>query len=328
MYNVISDVMSVVKELREEFPDYDVFTEAPGALAALPDPLKKIVANKWSGGMAGENSQITTIGTVSGKSFPELNRLLRKAILEVKNYLMVWVEMDNKVIAGVISDKYGNNTFNLFFPDGSAITKTDQKTVHGTGKWDRRLDKYVPAQYYNSQRRDLKSTEAQESLYSAVYGMYKNAQADYGNEVDNFLQSHSFVVRAISADMNRVAVAGARAQNKPASADAQQIALQQAALRRLVQQKLEPIVASITASLPTVDDIMNVIDARESNRNGGFKPIDTAALDHKIQQINQIIRAAQYAIGSNTNAVSRNFSTKRPELSWSIQNLLKALKEI
>jgi hypothetical protein len=330
MYSLIRDVMSIVNEVRSDFSELSQFDEAPGALAALPDALKKLVANKWNK-MGGENSEIVTVGTVQGKSFPALNSLLRKAILEVKNYVMVWVEMDGHVIAGVQGDPYGQNTFNLFFPDGSVMTKTDQVTVRGTGKWDRRLNKFVPPKYFNQQRRDMKSTEAQESLYGAIYGMYKNAQAEVGADVDNFLQSHSFTVKGISVDKNRIAVAADRKAAKVGDPEGD---LQREALRKLIQRKLGPLIAEIRSVLPSEEDIMSAIDNPQTNRNGGrLAAIDTKLLDEKMQKLSAVIYAAQSAlsVGSSyyrgSNPRSKDFNGK-PELNYSTKALLDALNKI
>ena len=320
MTDLIKPIVSNMIEsfLDNEFQIVEVFDlkEAVNTFNDLPASWKKKAASIHSGGPGGKDSKVEVIAaTKKIKSASNIISTMKKA-LRREGAALVWIEMNGEPLVAVNKDY--DNSYTLLNPSGKFVTKTVRDKIRGTDKWDRKLKKYIPAQYWERQSRSLKSTEAAEKMWEVAYQTLEAMNKDLEeprNSVFELAQEMQFEVRVMYPDESRIAK---RAERKDARSgvDSDLIKNRKNTIEKAVKQKINPIVDKIKAE----------VDTQVSNALEG-KQFDFKEVEKELRRINDVSSRLQRILKSEQVRLKTGWSDKA-ELDYDLKSIMDSLKEL
>ena len=320
MTDLIKPIISNMIEsfLDNEFQIVEVFDleEAVNTFNDLPAPWKKKAASIHFGGPGGKDSKVEVIAaTKKIKSASNIIFTMKKA-LRRDGAALVWIEMNGEPLVAVNKDY--DNSYTLLNPSGDFVTKTVRNKIRGTDKWDRKLKKYIPAQYRERQSRSLKPTEAAEKMWEVSYQTLKAMNKDLEeprNSVFELAQEMQFEVRVMYPDESRISK---RAERKDARSgvDSDLIKNRKNTIEKAVKQKINPIVDKIKAE----------VDTQVSNALEG-KQFDFKEVEKELRRINDVSIRLQRILKSEQVRLKKGWSDKA-ELDYDLKSIMDSLKEL
>lgn len=200
MFVVIDLSQTDLNEAVEEAGDAEYFAEAAGALKGLPTHMIKAVVNNHA---AGENSAVKDSGRVGSMS------VFRKHIddnLKAGNSVTVMKNGKPHVLIHSRNNYGARPEYGIKNDTGDEVTK-ERNLIRGTGKWNSRLKRHVPAEYHTY---DNPSFTKGDAINRAVFKTH-----DGEEQSKEFFKNHDIRVHAIGADTNRIKVHKGRVDNRP-----------------------------------------------------------------------------------------------------------------
>jgi hypothetical protein len=328
--NLKNLVFSMVESYLEEESVFELvetiqLDEAVDTFNELPAAWKKVATRSDAKG--GKDSKVEVLAaTKTIKSADSILSVLRKS-LRRDGAALVWIEMNGEPLVAINKDMF--NEYTLLYPQGEFIGKTIRVKQYGTGKWDRRTDKYIPEKYYNTTARSFKPTEAVEKMWDVAYSTLKNindAADDPKADVWDLAQEMKFEVRMLTPDENRISVAKARKNLrdggglKSTKGKDSLVANRKAALEKIVNKKIGPI----------VDKIKSDVEAEVNKALAGEK-YDFKVIDSDLQRINRITASLQRVMKDSDVKLKEyqwSDSTEGAKLDYKLKSIMDALKDI
>lgn len=305
-----------------------LLVEALGNLGAIPKPWIKLATSR----LAGENSDVLTLDKVSGlKSISGLERFIHNVLKSgLSKYAMVWIEVNGEPIVTAIPDSYASKQFSVLLPDGNWKTETDRKKAHGTDVFRSigGVRKYIPAQYYNIERRTLKTNETIDAIRGLIAGIVNEVlggttSPDW-NEEDwsRVLKGMSFEVKALTVDSNRLSIKQNRKSSREGGSG-QGAAERRAAIKKFTLNKIQPLISRIKSSVPTEKDIENLVDRALNGEDITLPKMGDISAD--LNKLQSISRRLASAVKDKANYNSKDYQG-RASLDWDVKYLMRAIE--
>jgi hypothetical protein len=268
------------------------------------------------------------------KTYEDVAYRFRKIIRESKNYPFIWVEVNGQAFAAVLRDQWVGSEMQILLPGGKTLMGKKQNQIRGTGKsvkvgnaWQ-----YIPPRYYEYANKSFGPTEAGDKLYGMFYEAFKAMVAD-GEEkkdIDDFIKTQDFEIKALTVDKNRAQLAASRKMNRP-DQGGRLLDNQRAALRKLVLDKLQPKIAAIQKSLPTAADIERSVNAMLDGSQTAKITIPENVIND-LRDLNSIVQSISSNLRSSRNARDRDYSgdgnPKGIVKSWDFERLMDKIKSL
>ena len=274
-------------------------------------------------GLGGKDSKVEVLAaTKKIKDVNSVINVLRKS-LRREGAALVWIEMGGEPLVAVQKDSYANE-YTLLYPQGSFVAKNVKVKHYGTGKWDRRMNKYIEARYYDTQERSFKPTEAVEQMWNVAWTTLKNindAREAPKDSVWDLAQEMKFEVRMLTADENRQAVKASRlALKRGPGLKGTQDSLtknRKAAVEKVVMKKVQPI----------IDQIKSDVEAEVNKAIAGDK-YDFKTVEDNLKRISNITSQLKRFMSGDGQLTKSRWKDEKPELSWDLDYLMKSIKDI
>lgn len=298
--------------------------EAVNSFNELPAAWKK---KATSDGLGGKDSKVETLAaTKKIKDANSILTVLRKA-LKTEGSALVWIEMNGDPLVAVNKSSY-DNIFTLMYPQGDFVGKEVKIKHHNTGKWVRRLDKYIPASYYNHVEKNFKPREVVEEMWSVAYKTIKNINDSLETPRDSVFelaQEMKFEVRSLTVDENRKAVKAKRAQLKGRTG----LGLGKAPEDSITKNRKDAVKKMVMAKIqPITDKIRSDIEAELEKAISGEK-YNFNVVDEHLKKINRISSALNGYLKGSGKFTQSSWNDEKPvEKSFDIKWLVDALKDI
>jgi hypothetical protein len=331
MSNILKNlVFNMVESYLEEESIFELvetmqLDEAVDTFNELPAVWKKIATK--GGAMGGKDSKVEIVAaTKKIKSANNILSVLRKS-LRRDGAALVWIEMNGDPLVAINKDMF--NEYTLLYPQGEFIAKNIRVKQYGTGKWDRRTNKYIPEKYYNTTARSFKPTEAVEKMWDVAYSTLKNindAADDPKDNVWDLAQEMKFEVRMLTPDENRIELAKTRKNLrtggglKSTEGKDSIVTNRKRALERIVNKKIGPIVEKIKS------DVEAEVNKALSGEKYDFKVIDA-----DLQRINRITSSLQRVLKDSDVKLKEyqwSDSTEGAKLDYKLKSIMDALKDV
>jgi len=331
------------RQLSESLADIDTtpveLDEAINTFNELPAAWKKHATTQGFGGQ-GSTVQTLASSTKALKTVDAIEKQLRIALNPGKRVeggsTLIWVELNGDPIMSVYRPASEENTVYLSGPEGKPETVRKSDKRHGTGKWDSRTQKYVPAEYYHYDQRSMKPTEALSIMFQAVNktirAMNDSLEEPHKDHFDVITADNVKIeIKSLTVDQNRVATKQARvaARGKGVQVYKNKVTVnrddlkanRKTVLKKWVGEKITPVVDEIKT------DILTQIDNAIST--GG--KIDLKGVEQKLQQISSITRDLNRLTSGEDVSFSRNAqwgTSGHKTLDYGMSSLVDSLKRL
>lgn len=323
IFNIAENFLSeeVVFELTETFE----LEEAINTFNELPAAWKKTAVSGYEGGLGGKDSKIEVLAaTKKIKSADNILSTMRKA-LRRDGAALVWIEMNDEPLVAVNKDQF--NEYTLLYPSGQFVTRKVRVQHHGTGKYNRRLDKYVPPSYWEREERSLKPTDAAEKMWSIAYETLERMNKDLEEPrktVFELAQEMKFEVRIMYPDETRLAIKQKRlsarsgAGLKSTDTNTSIMKNRKAAIEKVVRQKIDPIINRVKAE----------VDTQVSNALEG-KRFDFKEVEKELNRIGSISGRLQRILKSDEVRLKKSsWGDEKAQLNYDLKYLMDDLKDL
>lgn len=296
----------------------------------LPAAWKKHVVNQ-NGGKDSNVETIVSKGKI--KNTDGFRSTIKKTIAGARSFLIAWVEFDGKEIMAVHSKTALTSNkleYSVIMADGAMKEIERREKRYGTGKWDRRADKYIPTSYRKYKDKALTPTEAVDIMMdsflemavvakfgaAATVGSVGYTQAE--EALTELVSGAGVVIKGIEVDQNRVAIRADRKDAKDGINTADQKD-KRAVIKKLVVAKVDAIRKKMEAAVPDISKIDAMIDkavgGNFDSRKDGFKAGDLSDLENLLSELNGILSNAAY-VGHTTDYLGRKSKITFKDRSW------------
>lgn len=335
MANIFSGLYEIAKVVKADQAQLD---EAVSTFNELPAAWKKHATTQGLGG-AGSTVKTLATSTKALKTVDAIEKQLRIALnpgsrVGDEGATLIWVEVNGDPLFSVYRPAHEENTVYLNGPEGTPATVTKHEKQYGTGKWDKRTQKYVPEKYYTRQERAMKPTEAVSVMFQGVNATIRAMNASLPEpHKDHFdvitADNVKIEIKSLSVDKGRIAVKQGRVaargkdvqvyKNVAAPSNASLRANRKEALKKFVGQKITPVVDSIKA------DLASQIDA--AIESGG--KIDLSGIEAKLKTVSSITGQLNRLVAKdNVEFAKGTWSDNNKKLSYDMSYLVSALKSL
>lgn len=326
------DLYEIAKIVQEDVTAEPIWQldEAIDNFQQLPDVWKKSAAKT---GLAGQDSEVKVLATSAKAKDPtQVTNFMRKAITltrDTEGAAIAWVEFKGEPFVGVMKAQPFTNTpeYTILVPAG-ATTGSKSVTAWGTGKWDRRLGKYIPPVYSKYTTHTFKPGDAAEQMWSVVrdFGLsiFNAIEGEKPKDWFELIVGTPFTVKVLLADANRKEKKAERTAAR-AGANTDIDTNKKAALKKLVSAKIDPIIDSVKADVQALVD--KALAGQADGRQGS---IDFSQVEKKLRKISSVVSALNSATSGKDKfrAAERKWGseTGKVEPTWQFDSLMKSIE--
>lgn len=328
------DIVDFQKQLKNKLNE-NLILEDLGTLAHIPPTWIKTATKR----LAGENSKLVKGEKQYIKSDGGLTKFVKEVVDNAISgeSAIVWVELDNEPLLGVIPDgAYGaRTTYSLFTISGQQqkVSKyyTQRVEKYYRSKDDNRTHKYIHKDIKSYDSPSLNVTELIQEIGHFIRDFLKKG---FEGSSDNFvffnvLKQIPMTINSLTKDVNRLNLQKDRIDSKSNSEDTLSD-VRDLAIEKMIKNQIGNLVTSISKKIPTKENIENIIENAFSGKetNLDFTNDFKTELEKLTRVVDTIKKYAKYNSYNKNNGLNKSPFSKKPSIDYTINNLLSSVKYI